>query len=223
MNATGLVDQLGLESIMAPIADETDDMLPRQALLWIDTVGVYLLCFEPMVTFGGPPAGSAEVTIMANLSRRHFTITRNGDGYVLEPHGPVTVDNRELDGPVDLSTDRAISCGRANSSPVKLKFSQPTSLSNSARLNITSDHQTPRRVDGIVLFAETCLLGPGADNHIVCKGWDDSVVLFRRNDQIHVKSRSPLVINDEQLSRDRAYQFGEVVCGPEIRFRLEAI
>ena len=42
-------------------------------------------------------------------------------------------------------------------------------LSASARLEMVSRHRTQPHVDGILLMAESCVLGPKWQNHVVCR------------------------------------------------------
>ena len=50
-------------------------------------------------------------------------------------------------------------------STVELEFRQPSPVSATARLAIVSRHRLPLAVDGVLLMAETCIVGavaPGA-------------------------------------------------------------
>ncbi len=73
--------------------------------IWIDRVGVFLLCLKNEVTFGGPAAEGkvADISLLANLSRRHATFVRSGERYLLLAHAPVQVAGRAVHDRVDLS------------------------------------------------------------------------------------------------------------------------
>ena len=44
-------------------------------------------------------------------------------------------------------------------STVELEFRQPSPVSATARLSIVSRHRLPLAVDGVLLMAETCIVG----------------------------------------------------------------
>src|SRR5690606_16413570 len=81
-------------------APRTPNPAPRMSrfLLWIDSVGGYLVCRGDEVTLGqAVPESGVEVPILADISRRHATIRRDGEGYLLVAHGPARVDGRPVD------------------------------------------------------------------------------------------------------------------------------
>lgn len=193
---------------------------PTRFTLWIDGVGAYLLCLGDRVTIGGPEhdGESADVALLANLSRRHATLIRTKEGYLLEAHSAVSVAGRPVYERTRLNVNYEIELGDC----VRLRFRQPTVLSATATLDFLSDHRPSRSVDGVILMEETCLLGPGSENHVGCPDWPESVVLFRRGEQFCCKSRADIFV-DGQLVRDGGpISPGSVVTGPEWQFRLEA-
>jgi hypothetical protein len=190
--------------------------------LWIDGVGAYLLFLQDSVTFGGPARDDepADVALLANLSRKHATIIRGGEGYLLQAQGPVQVAGRTVDDRAYLSHNSHIRLGHN----VALRFRMPSALSATARLDFVSDHRPTQSVDGIILMEDTCLLGPGPDNHVTCPEWSESVVLFRKADELRCKSRGDIFVNGK-LVKDAAgavVQSGDIVTGVDLRFRLEA-
>ena len=79
--------------------ESRDEFADRSRLmLWIDGVGAYLLCLGRRVSIGGPAIDDnpAEIALLANLSRRHATFVRNGEGYLLESHAPTRVAGRTI-------------------------------------------------------------------------------------------------------------------------------
>lgn len=193
---------------------------PTRFTLWIDGVGAYLLCLGDSVTIGGPEhdADAADVALLANLSRRHATFLRRKEGYVLDAHSSVSVAGRPVYERTRLNTDYQIELGGC----VRLRFRQPTVLSATATLDFLSDHRPSRSVDGIVLMDETCLLGPGGENHVQCPDWPESVVLFRKGAQFCCKSRADIFVAGSLVRDGAPIRPGDVVTGPELRFRLEA-
>ena len=51
-------------------------------------------------------------------------------------------------------------------STVELEFRQPSPVSATARLSIVSRHRLPLAVDGVILMAETCIVGSESQAHI---------------------------------------------------------
>ena len=194
----------------------------QRYLLWIDGVGAFQLCLGERVTVGGPtdPKKQADVSLLANLSRRHATFVRSGEGYLLEPHGPTWVGNRQIDEITPLSNGYVIRLG----DNVSMKFRLPSVLSGTAVLEFVSDHRPVYSVDGVVMMEENCLLGPGQDHHVVCPHWPEPVVLFRRDNQFWCKSRNPVTVGGKSSPDGGPIRPGDVVSsGAEVRFRLEEI
>ncbi len=188
-------------------------------VLWIDQVGAFLLCLNDQVTVGGPAAegGGADVPLLANLSRRHVTFVRSGERYLLLAHAPTQVAGRAVHDRVDLSDGSEVALG-AN---VRLKFRLPSVMSGSARLEFVSDHRPARTADGVILMHDTCLIGPGPENHIRCPGWPHAVLLFRREGRLWCKSREELFVGGRHAPGEAALEPGVVVAGTDIRFRIE--
>lgn len=188
-------------------------------VVWIDRVGAFLLCLANEVTVGGPAGegARADVSLLANLSRRHATFVRSGERYLLLAHAPVQVAGRTVHDRVDLSDGYDLALG-AN---VRLKFRLPSVMSGTARLEFVSDHRPARAADGVILMDETCLIGPGPENHIRCSGWPHSVLLFRRDGRLWCKSREELFVGGRHAPDGGELEPGAVVTGTDIRFRIE--
>jgi hypothetical protein len=154
---------------------------PRAArfMLWIDGVGGYLVCLGDEVVVGqAHPGTTVDVPIQADISRRHVKIARQGEGYVLEPlGGRVVLDGKPLSEATLLSDGDEIVLGEG----VKFRFRKPHVLSASARLELISAHRTQPYADAIILMAESCVLGPKWQNHVVCRDWGgDAVAAWSR-------------------------------------------
>jgi len=188
-------------------------------IVWIDQVGAFLLCLASEVTVGGPATegARADVPLLANLSRRHATFVRSGERYLLLAHAPTQVAGRAVHDRVDLSDGYDVGLG-AN---VRLKFRLPSVMSGTARLEFVSDHRPARAVDGVILMDQTCLVGPGAENHIRCPGWPQSVLLYRRDGRLWCKSRDELFLGGRHAPEGGPLEPGVVVTATDIRFRIE--
>lgn len=188
-------------------------------LLWIDRVGVYLVSLHSEFTIGGPATEGrgADLALLAGLSRRHATLERSGERYVIRAHAPAFVAGRPVHEAADLSGDSEIQLGQT----VRLRFRQPSVLSGSACLDFISDHRPARFVDGVVLMDQTCLIGPAPDCHVVCPAWPQTVLLFRSGAGLCCKARDDLFIDGRHCREAGELCPGSVVTAADIRFRIE--
>ena len=215
----GLTDTRSMTA-SRPLPAEPSSTNESRQLLWIDGVGGFLLLTGQAVTIGGPTSPDADIQLLASLSRRHATIHRDDGGYLLEPHGPTRVNGRQAAEWTELTDGADITLGNT----VQLGFHRPTVLSGSARLSFQSDHRPSHSLDGVVLVADTCLLGPGRDCHIRCPEWEDSVILIHRDRQWLVRSpRVALEVNGHRLRGESEIGDGQVVTGPDLRFHIEPL
>jgi hypothetical protein len=189
-------------------------------LLWVDGVGAYSLFTAKHVTIGGPTREkeSADLVLLANLSRRHATFKRAGEGYVLEAHAACKVGDRPVEGQTHLHTNYCVELG----SGVRLRFRVPSVLSATAVIDFLSDHRPVRSIDGVILMEETCLLGPTADDHVYCPDWSETVLLYRKPDGFWCKTRSPVAIDGKSTASGGPVKPGAYVSGTDFGFRLEA-
>jgi hypothetical protein len=202
--------------------------------LWIDGVGCWLVCTKDRLTIGGPSATSsrddgADLKLLADLSRVHAAIERSGESYWLSGASAASVDGASVTERAVLRDQSQIALGPAGA--VQLRFRQPNPLSLSARIEFVSGHRPVRRVDGIVMMEQSCLIGPGDDCHIVCPDWEQTVILFRRDGKLWCKAArdqsaqsaaaQQLFVNGCEVAGDAGIRDGSVVTGPELRFRVE--
>lgn len=208
-------------------------------LVWVDGVGAWLLIAQNELTIGRASADSpllrmrsnpsghsssgqddeADLALTGNLSRMHVSIRRDDESFVLTPHANVSVDGRRVSRDVLLSDRSELMLNDS----VRLLFELTTPLSLSARLTVLSDHRPKLSIQGAVLMAGTCLLGPGVENHIRCPAWSGSVVLAQTGSGLSVKSRLPLRSDGRELNGLTSLRDGQIVEGPELRFRMEQV
>lgn len=190
-------------------------------ILWIDGVGAYLVCLADRVTIGGPvvDGDAADVALLANLSRRHVTLVRGHEGYLLEAHGPTRVAGRIVHDRTHLNDGYELELGTG----VRMQFRLPTVISGTAVVDFLSGHRPVHSVDGIILMEDNCLMGPGRANHVECPDWSEAVVLFRREGRFWCKSRSNLFVDGELARSGGPIEPGTVVSGDDFCLRLEAI
>jgi hypothetical protein len=149
-------------------------------MLWIDGVGGYLVCEGSTIGFGQP--GEVEIPIMADISRRHAEIRREGEHYRLHPLRSSLVAGRAVTEPTRLGREAEFALGSDPRTAVRFRFRVPHPCSQSARLDAASNHRLKPHADGIVLLADTCLVGPAADCHVAAADAPRTCVLFRRPD-----------------------------------------
>ena len=187
--------------------------------LWVDGVGAYQLFTGNRVTVGGPTREKemADLVLLANLSRKHATFVRSDEGYLLEAHGACKVADRAVEGRTHLNTNYRLELA----SGVRLRFRLPSVLSATAVVDFISDHRPSRSIDGIILMEQACLLGPTADNHVVCPEWNETVVLFRKPEGFWCKSQSRVAIDGQWSESGGPVKPGSCVSGSDFQFRLE--
>lgn len=201
---------------------KTNDSLPAmQYCLWVDRVGSFLICLNDQVTFGGPANSheAADISLLADLSREHATITRSGENYILAAHAPCRIAGRDVHDRSPLNDGYEIGMGES----VRLGFRIPTALSSSARIDFLSHHRPALSADGIVLMDETCLIGPGSDHHVRCHDCSGVVLLLHQDGQLWCQSRMDLFVGEQHHQQKFLLHDGDTVTGPELRFRLEAL
>ena len=106
------------------------NMTGKRLVAWIDEVGGFLICLGEEVVLGQPSVDGADIPLLADLSRQHATIRREGESYVLTPIHQVSIDGQRLAGPTVLTEGAQIELGGS----VKMKFQKPHALSATAVL-----------------------------------------------------------------------------------------
>ncbi len=170
----------------------------RRVVAWIDGVGGFLICLGEEILLGQPSAGGADIPLLADLSRRHASLRREGEAYVLTPIHQVSVDGQPLTGPTVLTPGAMIELGDS----VRMKFDRPHALSATAVLKIESHHKTEPAVDGIVLMAESCIVGPQSHSHIHCRCWEEDLLVFRRGDKLLLRTADEIQVDGEAFASE---------------------
>jgi hypothetical protein len=168
---------------------------PRQTdrfLLWVDSVGGFWVCMKEEVVLGQPGCGAeVDIPILGDISRRHARIRRDGEGYLVEAIREVRVDGRRAEPVASLVDGTTIEMGEG----VRLVFRRPNPLSATARLDFVSRHHTEPRTDGVLLMAESCILGPKRHSHVVCPDWRREVILYRHHGAIYCRTPGAMEID----------------------------
>jgi hypothetical protein len=170
---------------------------------------------------GGPTQEdtSADICLMANLSRRHALLLRNGEDWFIHPYHSTVVSGRVITGPALLKTGDEICLGER----VRLGFRIPSVLAGSALIDFESHHRPVQSVNGIILMTDTVLLGPRKDHHIYCSGWSDLVVIYHQDGVLRCRSEAAFSVNGERVRDSAVLKSGAVVSGEDFRFRIEEV
>ena len=188
--------------------------------MWIDAVGGYLVCLSHEVTIGqAVPMSGVDLPILGDLSRRHALIRRESDQYVIQPHASVAIAGEAIEQSTLLSDGDRIDLG----SCVQMLFRLPHPLSSTARLEVVSNHRTQPVTDSILLMSNSCVLGPSNQNHVVCRQWEQDVVLYRHGNEYRCRSDRSIEIDGKVCEKQGSFQMGSCIRGLDFCLSLEAI
>jgi hypothetical protein len=189
-------------------------------LLWVDGVGGYLVCESDRVTLGQPVPGSqVDVPILGDVSRRHAQIRRDGEAYLIDPLRPVQLDGKTIERRTSLVDGNLIELGHN----VRLRFRRPHPLSATARLEFVSHHRTQPAADAVLLMAESCVLGPNGNSHVVCRNWSNELVLFRQAGVLHCRRPGQFTIDGVDVEGKGALAATSQIVGHDFSLSVEVI
>lgn len=193
----------------------------QRFMLWVDAVGGYLVCLGDEIVVGqATPRSTADVAIQADISRKHAKIMRHSEGYLLEPlGGRVAINGKSVNETCLLSDGDELLLGEA----VRLRFRKPHVLSSSARLEMISGHRLHPHADAVILMAESCVLGPKWQNHVVCREWAGDVVLYRGDGELNCRASESIEIDGNLRDGRGPVRPGSHVVGGDFSLSLEAV
>jgi hypothetical protein len=198
----------------------TGDPGPKgRFLLWVDAVGGYLVCLDNEVVLGRAGHDSpADVPLMGDLSRNHATLVRDGDTYILRAVHPTFVNGQPIEKAA-LHDGDVIRLG----STLELEFRQPSPVSSTARLAIVSRHRLPLAVDGVLLMAETCIIGNSPQAHIKAPNLAEPVVLYRQGPALWCRASGGFEVDGRPCAARAALTLQSSVLGSGFSFSLEPL
>ena len=192
---------------------------PDRFLLWIDGVGGYLVCLGSRITFGQAIPGSpVDVPLVADLSRMHATLTRDGEGYVLEAVRSIQVNGRPATRALLRPGDR-VTLGPS----CQFQFRQPVPASATARLDLVSGHRLPLGVDGVLIMADTLVMGGGPQVHLTALDLKAPVVFFRHKDGLGLRHNGGLTVNGQKVPERTILGTRALVSGEDFAFAVEPV
>jgi FHA domain len=203
-----------------PLARAEADGPKGRFLLWVDGVGGYLVCMDDRIVLGrAGPDSHADIPLMGDLSRNHATLVRNGEGYLLQAHHASFVNGKPVAEQVVLRDGDVIRLG----STVELEFRQPSPVSATARLAIVSRHRLPLAVDGVLLMAETCIVGEAAQAHIPAPALLNPVVLYRQAGALWCRAPGAFDVDGKTCAARAPLTLQSSVLGDGFSFSLEPL
>jgi hypothetical protein len=189
----------------------------QRFLLWIDGVGGFLVCLASKVTIGqATPDAYVDIPLFADVSRMHASLARDSEGYVLEAARPLLVNGNQANRALLQNGDR-VTLGNS----CQLVFAQPVPVSSSARIDVVSGHRLPLTVDGVLLMADTLVLGPESQAHVVVPDLEQPIVLFRQKDGLAMRFAGNFTIDGERAHERASLRPTCSVAGDNFAFALE--
>ncbi|MEX0792887.1 MAG: FHA domain-containing protein [Pirellulaceae bacterium] len=196
-----------------------EDKVSDRLQLWIDGVGGYLVLPGDRIVIGqAMRSAGVDLPILGDLRRRHALIRRREGEYLLEPLAETRLNGKLIEVSMPLAHQDKIQLGES----VEMLFRKPHPLSSSATLRLISRQRTEPASDGILLLADSLIMGPRPANHVICPRWDEDVVLYREPGGLAVRSKTTLQsgATDEQVRR---LTLGQPVYGDEeVSFCVES-
>jgi hypothetical protein len=225
--------RLGVRVGVAPavgLAHDAEDASPgrrgREAtparnrfILWVDGVGGFLVCQGSVVTLGqASPASTVDIPILGDLSRHHATIVRDGEGYLIRSDREMLVNGRTI-GQVSLRHGDTIRLGRG----VDLRFTTPCPISGTARLDLVSRHRLHLSLAGILLMADTCVIGPTAQTHVQVPDASTQIVIYRQGEGLVCRGNGALEIDGQSHDGRGALRWTSRVMAGDVSLSLEPL
>ena len=185
-----------------------------RGILWIDGVGGYLVLTGGQVRLGQTGgADEPDIPVRADLSRCHATITRHDEDYRLAAHRACTRNGRPVDDTLLVEGDRLVL-----GSGTTVRFDLPVQGSGTAVIRFDDPQRLPWPIDGVILLADTLVVGTGGSAHVAVPDAESSVALFRRNGRWWARAvGQDTDAQADELSPDRALTLGGM------RLRLEVV
>jgi hypothetical protein len=188
-------------------------------LFWVDAVGGFLVCLDDQVVLGRAGTDAvADVPLLGDLSRQHAILIRDGEGYVIRSIKPTFVNGKSVTT-APLKDGDVIRLG----STVELEFRQPSPVSSTARLQVISRHRLPLSVDGVILMAETCIVGDSKQAHVPAPGLANPVVLYRQGAALWCRAAGGFEVDGRACAARAPLTLQSSVLGEGYSFSLEPL
>jgi hypothetical protein len=188
-------------------------------ILWVDGAGGYLVCLGSSVSVGqANPGSSVDIPILGDLSRNHAMFIRDGEGYLIKSDREMSVNGRAA-RESSLRDGDVIRLGRS----VEMKFSKPCPVSETARLVLVSRHRLHLSLAGILLMADTCVLGQSSQTHVQVAGASGQAVLYRQGDTLWCRGDGEILVDGQACQGRGPLRLPSRAVIGELSFSLEPL
>lgn len=168
------------EQRLADPARRTSDKL----LLQIDGAGSALLLMTPSLSIGNASrAGHCDLPLSGYSGDAPALLTRHRSGYQIVAAGDCSIDGVRCHEKL-LPADAKLAFGPRCS----LRFRRPTSVSDSAAIDLTGTRLSRPDIRTVVLFDETLIAGAARTSHVVNRSLEQPIVLFQRDGRFYARS-----------------------------------
>jgi hypothetical protein len=187
--------------------------LERPLLVLVDGGGSGLLVRRDLVRVGRGGSAAVDVPIPGDLQSHHADIIRRGEDYFLTAYGPAQVNGRRVEHTLLRDGDRIVL-----GTSVKMVFNKPSAKSESAVLRLAQRCRLAQDVSDVVLFRDTCLIGPSPSCHLRMHEGHGQAVLFERAGGLHARQTAG---SDWQMAVPRAVPAGEALELGDVRVTVK--
>jgi hypothetical protein len=105
----------------------------------------------------------------------------------------------------------------------QLQFRQPVAVSTSARLDITSGHRLPLSLDAVLLMADTLILGPGTQSHVMLPDLKQPVILYRHKAGLGVRLAGNMTVDGRKVQDRAILGSAASVTGDDFALAIESV
>jgi hypothetical protein len=181
-------------------------------LILVDGGGSALLVSRKLVRVGRLGA-DVDVPFPADVQSHHADVECDGDDYFLIAYGPAFVNQRRMTRTLLRDGDRVLLGARA-----KFVFSKPSAKSATAVLRLSHSSRLPQDVSEVVLFRDTCLIGPRPSCHIRTREGENEVIVFDRDGRLMARPADP---RGRRASGAHALEFGRPMEFGDVRVTVK--
>lgn len=193
----------------------------RSFQIWIDGVGGYLVCPSKSVWIGQAiPRAGIDIPIKGDLRRRHACIELHRGEHLISPAGRLKIDGiTARNGVSPLVDGQELQFGEC----ARLKYKQPHPLSQTARLDFSSGNRTTPWSDAVLLMAQTLIIGPSAQNHIECPGWERTLILLREENGWVCRTSGEFEVDGQICTDESPIRLDSIISGEDFSLTLEPV
>jgi len=138
---------------------------------------------------------------------------------LLSTNNPVAASAQAVAGRALVRHGELLTLGKS----CQFAFAQAVPVSASARLDLVSGHRLWRALHGVLLMAETLVLGPGPAVHVQIADLPQPVVLFRQKTGLAVHYPGKIWMNGQSASDRCPFEAGSRLTVEDMSLSLERV